>query len=515
MSGEAEDGGRRRAPVGAIVALGVFLAVLLVAAALFARGALLNAKLARRKAEIRAAGLPAGIEDVVERRNADAFAVIAARDLLAALEALEVAYANTVSNPPRPPFGARHSDAMREALVACMSDVSGRLPAVREAAVDAQSFPLEPGEQPWGLQLPHLNPLRVGARALAASARLRAEAGDTAGAVDELTAILRLADSLQDDPLMLEHLVMAAVDAIGVEAVEVVLGLAELPPDGVAQVRTLLEGDAPSPAAGLAAERAFAFSTIGQVSALDAARMGAGSGPLLERAGARLRFMAPGRRAADALFFDGVTEESLAACAPDPRERRLAAEALSVRLRSLGEKDLRAHPLAAMLMPATGRFVSETVQHEARLRVAATALAAEQWRLEHGRWPESLEQLAPGLLPGVPQDPYSEGKLLYRRTDEGVVVYSVGEDGADDGGVPFGLAGQAAWQQGRGWDLSFRLLDAGRRGAATLTFGEDVMESGADIFLLQELGFDEKRLRELGLDFEDLQHLRARRQGRF
>jgi hypothetical protein len=512
MGGEAEGRGRRRAPASAVIAVGAVLAVLLVVAALLARGALLNAKLARRKAELRAAGLPASMEDVIEKRTADPFAMIAAADLLAALDPLNESCADKV----RAPFGARHSDAMHEALVACMAGVAEHLAAVREAAADVGSFPLEAQEPAWYVELPHVHLLQVGARALAASARLRAEAGDATGAVEELTAILRLADWLQDDPGMIEHLVMAAVDAIGVEAIAEVLGLTELSPEGVAQVRTLLDARPPSPAAGLAAERAFAFSTIGQVSAVDAARELAGymAAPR-QQAGIRVRLMTPGQRAADALFLDGVIEEWLAACVSDPGERRLAAERLSARLRDRRAEEMRAHPLAAMLMPATGRFISETVGHEARLRVAATALAVERWRVEHGEWPESLEQLVPELLPEVPEDPYSEGKLLYRRTDEGVVVYSVGEDGSDDAGVPFGLAGQAAWQQGRGWDLPFRLLDVERRGAATLRFREDVMESEADIFLLEELGFDEKRLRELGLDFEDLQRLRARRQGRF
>jgi hypothetical protein len=36
----------------------------------------------------------------------------------------------------------------------------------------------------------------------------------------------------------------------------------------------------------------------------------------------------------------------------------------------------------------------------------------------------------------VPMDPYSDEPLVYRRTDRGFTLYSVGPDFADDGGEP-------------------------------------------------------------------------------
>ena len=48
--------------------------------------------------------------------------------------------------------------------------------------------------------------------------------------------------------------------------------------------------------------------------------------------------------------------------------------------------------------------------------------------------PKSLEELTPGYLTEVPPDPFDGEPLRYARTDEGYVLYSIGEDGEDDGG---------------------------------------------------------------------------------
>jgi hypothetical protein len=71
---------------------------------------------------------------------------------------------------------------------------------------------------------------------------------------------------------------------------------------------------------------------------------------------------------------------------------------------------------------------------QARLRSVMAALAAERYRLAHARWPDSLPAVVPEFLPSVPDDPYDGRPLRYCRTAEGVVIYSVGPDGTDDGG---------------------------------------------------------------------------------
>ncbi|MGQ9649354.1 MAG: hypothetical protein ACUVXJ_04525 [Phycisphaerae bacterium] len=65
-----------------------------------------------------------------------------------------------------------------------------------------------------------------------------------------------------------------------------------------------------------------------------------------------------------------------------------------------------------------------------------TVLAVAAYRNDHGRFPESLDELVPRYLEAVPMDPFTSQPLRYRLdTEEGYRLYSVGEDGKDDGGV--------------------------------------------------------------------------------
>ena len=63
-------------------------------------------------------------------------------------------------------------------------------------------------------------------------------------------------------------------------------------------------------------------------------------------------------------------------------------------------------------------------------------LALEIYRRRHGEYPDSLDDLVPDLLPAVPPDRFTGEAIGYRRTRDRAVVYSVGADRDDDGGVP-------------------------------------------------------------------------------
>lgn len=67
------------------------------------------------------------------------------------------------------------------------------------------------------------------------------------------------------------------------------------------------------------------------------------------------------------------------------------------------------------------------------MTLTATALAVH--RAETGKFPEKLAELTPKLLEEVPTDPFTGKPLIYRRTAEGYVLYSVGPDLEDDDGT--------------------------------------------------------------------------------
>jgi hypothetical protein len=63
-------------------------------------------------------------------------------------------------------------------------------------------------------------------------------------------------------------------------------------------------------------------------------------------------------------------------------------------------------------------------------------MALEQYRLAKGSLPNSLSVLTPEFLSAIPTDPFDpvSAGLLYKKLAKGYVVYSVGENGKDDGG---------------------------------------------------------------------------------
>jgi hypothetical protein len=63
-----------------------------------------------------------------------------------------------------------------------------------------------------------------------------------------------------------------------------------------------------------------------------------------------------------------------------------------------------------------------------------TGLAIERYRLAEKKLPETLEDLVPAYLPEVYIDPFDSRPLKYRQDDPGYRVWSVGEDGIDNGG---------------------------------------------------------------------------------
>ena len=68
-----------------------------------------------------------------------------------------------------------------------------------------------------------------------------------------------------------------------------------------------------------------------------------------------------------------------------------------------------------------------------RLAVRAAVLA-QAVSVDDRRTAGVAESLVPDYLAAVPIDPYSGRPLVYRRTGDGYLLYSVGLDGVDDGG---------------------------------------------------------------------------------
>ena len=93
---------------------------------------------------------------------------------------------------------------------------------------------------------------------------------------------------------------------------------------------------------------------------------------------------------------------------------------------------------ARMLFPAIGKAVTKYALIQSQVDLARVACALERFQLAHGTYPETLDALAPQFIAQLPHDLINGRPLHYRRTDDGkFVLYSIGWDDTDDGGKVF------------------------------------------------------------------------------
>jgi hypothetical protein len=111
-------------------------------------------------------------------------------------------------------------------------------------------------------------------------------------------------------------------------------------------------------------------------------------------------------------------------------------------------------------MPVVNHFGQSFRDKVAGLRCLTTLLALERFRDEQGTWPARLEELIPKLIQAVPLDPHDGKPLRYKKLPDGVVVYSVGPDGIDDGGL---IDGAMRTATGIRRDVGLRLWDVKHR----------------------------------------------------
>jgi hypothetical protein len=113
--------------------------------------------------------------------------------------------------------------------------------------------------------------------------------------------------------------------------------------------------------------------------------------------------------------------------------------------------------MAALLVPALGSVVRKAATAQTAVDQAALACALERYRLANGQFPGNLDALAPAFVSQLPHDLITGEPYKYRRTDDGqFILYSLGWNEKDDGGVP----GQTLFDEKQGdwvWQYSSSL----------------------------------------------------------
>jgi hypothetical protein len=92
--------------------------------------------------------------------------------------------------------------------------------------------------------------------------------------------------------------------------------------------------------------------------------------------------------------------------------------------------------LLLIIMPAMHRAMESMSQAMEERDGIVAALALERYRLRYGVYPSRLADLVPVYLPALPLDQHDGGPLKYKTGEPKPIIYSVGCDTDDDGGVP-------------------------------------------------------------------------------
>ena len=297
--------------------------------------------------------------------------------------------------------------------------------------------------------LPHLSPVKQAAQRLGVCAEMAAECGDRELATQCLLDGLALARTLQPEPTVISFLVRNVCEGIATASAERVLHRVELNSNQLSQLQRAFNRSA--------AELSYDRAMVGELCLnLDAFRMPAGrqwtglvapGGPnpaLQPEAVVLWVYSISGLKGRDLAVMANYYNRSRELAALPPTARHRASETLNAEL----DAQLRTQflPIAHMMLPGILKTESKATHQYAVLRSAEVACAVEQWRQAHGgALPESLNALVPGPLASIPEDPLDGRPLKFVKRPRGFVVYSVGEDGIDDGGAVRNVGSTNRW----------------------------------------------------------------------
>jgi hypothetical protein len=323
--------------------------------------------------------------------------------------------------------------------------------------------PVRLDDDPFRTLVPHLQHPRSVAYVLQLDVERLLHSGRLADTLDRVRAMLRAGASLRDDSLLIGTLVRIAVREIAVSNVKRMLAMGTPSDDACRQLAADLEAERKEDLLrpGLRGERAMLHHLFQNLTSgrLSLERFLAGGsdalGPLERLDYWAYRYRLPEDHAA---MLRRMTDMCDIARLP-PESQRQAWEEFekeSTAFDRAGLKEKR-RILTRAFIPAVRTVRGAILRDRASLSCAVAALAAERYRLTHKRWPDALADLVPAYLSAEPIDPFTGEPLRFVKHDAGIVLYSVGEDDADDDGDVDPPA------TGRPPDIGFRLFDPAQR----------------------------------------------------
>jgi hypothetical protein len=299
--------------------------------------------------------------------------------------------------------------------------------------------------QSFDMLLPELQRLRQAAMLLAYDALSKAGRGESRPALQDVAAIYGIAGHI-NEPNLISLLVAAHLDALGNRVLADVLGLtAPLPED----LALLSREDRPhyrnylhracrmeEASGGLALFALFSTEASGSgVGTRWLEEEGLPHGLVLLRSPVYRVFLL-----ADDLAAYRRTMQEIQELALRPYHQAHAdwvAWDLSLRSRRRGI-------VTSLIIPAGDHCAANAAEGDAWRQLGRLALALETYRARKGGYPDRLDDLVPDTLPRIPIDPFDGQPLRWKRNGQDLVLYSIGRNLKDDGGVETDELGKKA-----------------------------------------------------------------------
>jgi hypothetical protein len=132
----------------------------------------------------------------------------------------------------------------------------------------------------------------------------------------------------------------------------------------------------------------------------------------------------------DMLLYLDIVDDAIKTARLPQAEQQKAANKLGLKVEAVSKN----RTMLSMIMHDFYRLILRSLTATTRCHIASAALAVERFRLAKGTLPESLDEIVPQYLASVPVDPFNEKPVKYKKLPKGFIIYSVGENGIDDGG---------------------------------------------------------------------------------
>jgi hypothetical protein len=305
------------------------------------------------------------------------------------------------------------------------------------------------GDHVWALPLPFLPRYRLVGFTFTARAALRQHSGDLAGAWQDVMTTHRLARLIQQAPSLIEQLVavviensateastrLAADDRLGADlARQMLADLKQLKPVGRSlesidsiERLTLLDAIAYLYRGGTFDD----LETLGSEPSRRSRPIDIDYNAVLRRAnGVYDQMMAEMRKP----FYE-PRQDNFTPLLSDSYRLNIVLTKIGGRLGRRRRTEAIGDVLIGFLLPSLNRAALLEGKAQCGFALEKLAVALAVYKHDNGQYPDKLDELSPDYLAEIPADPFSGKGLIYYPDELGYVLYSVGLNGRDDGGI--------------------------------------------------------------------------------